>query len=61
MEGIAVKQNLNMKILSAEDLKMYTPLRLGSVSSKLHAVLGIDAYFELASECNAFRYGGRFG
>ena len=51
MEGIAVKQNLNMKILSAEDLKMYTPLRLGSVSSKLHAVLGtIGAYFELVSE-----------
>jgi cleavage and polyadenylation specificity factor subunit 3 len=36
VEGILVTQNFNSKILSAEDLKTYTPLRLGSVSSKLH-------------------------
>ena len=34
--GILVTQNFNSKILSPEDLPTYTPLRLGSVVSKLH-------------------------
>ncbi len=36
VEGILVTQNFNSKILAPEDLKTYTPLRLGSVKSKLH-------------------------
>ncbi len=36
VSGILVTQNFNSKILSAEDLPTYTPLRLGSVTSKLH-------------------------
>ena len=36
VEGILVTQNFNSKILSKEDLPTYTPLRLGSVKSKLH-------------------------
>jgi len=36
ISGILVTQNFNSKILSPEDLPTYTPLRLGSVSSKLH-------------------------
>eukprot|EP00551_Chaetoceros_affinis_P008276 CAMPEP_0203668548 /NCGR_PEP_ID=MMETSP0090-20130426/5154_1 /ASSEMBLY_ACC=CAM_ASM_001088 /TAXON_ID=426623 /ORGANISM="Chaetoceros affinis, Strain CCMP159" /LENGTH=727 /DNA_ID=CAMNT_0050533025 /DNA_START=102 /DNA_END=2281 /DNA_ORIENTATION=+ len=34
--GILVTQNFNSKIVSPRDLPTYTPLRLGSVSSKLH-------------------------
>ncbi len=34
--GILVTQNFNSKIVSPQDLPTYTPLRLGSVSSKLH-------------------------
>jgi cleavage and polyadenylation specificity factor subunit 3 len=34
--GILVTQNFNSKILSPKDLPTYTPLRLGSVMSKLH-------------------------
>lgn len=34
--GILVTQNFNSKILSPKDLPTYTPLRLGSVVSKLH-------------------------
>jgi cleavage and polyadenylation specificity factor subunit 3 len=34
--GILVTQNFNSKILSPKDLQTYTPLRLGSVKSKLH-------------------------
>jgi len=36
VKGILVTQNFNSKIVSPEDLPTYTPLRLGSVSSKLH-------------------------
>ena len=36
IQGILVTQNFNSKILAPEDLKTYTPLRLGSVKSKLH-------------------------
>ena len=34
--GILVTQNFNSKIVSPKDLPTYTPLRLGSVKSKLH-------------------------
>ncbi len=34
--GILVTQNFNSKIVSPQDLPTYTPLRLGSVKSKLH-------------------------
>jgi hypothetical protein len=34
--GILVTQNFNSKIVAPKDLSTYTPLRLGSVSSKLH-------------------------
>ncbi len=36
VEGILVTQNFNSKIVSPKDLPTYTPLRLGSVKSKLH-------------------------
>ncbi len=36
VSGILVTQNFNSKIVSPKDLPTYTPLRLGSVSSKLH-------------------------
>lgn len=36
VSGILVTQNFNSKILSPKDLPTYTPLRLGSVTSKLH-------------------------
>lgn len=36
VDGILVTQNFNSKIVSPKDLPTYTPLRLGSVSSKLH-------------------------
>ena len=36
VDGILVTHNFSSKIVSAEDLSTYTPLRVGSVSSKLH-------------------------
>merc|ERR1712032_138691 len=36
VQGILVTQNFNSKIVSANDLATYTPLRVGSVTSKLH-------------------------
>lgn len=36
VNGIIVTQNFNSKILAPKDLQTYTPLRVGSVTSKLH-------------------------
>lgn len=36
VNGIIVTQNFNSKILAPKDLQTYTPLRVGSVISKLH-------------------------
>ena len=36
VNGIMVTHNFSSKIVSPEDLSTYTPLRIGSVSSKLH-------------------------
>ena len=36
VKGIMVTHNFSSKIVSANDLATYTPLRVGSVSSKLH-------------------------
>lgn len=36
VKGIMVTHNFSSKIVSPEDLSTYTPLRIGSVSSKLH-------------------------
>jgi len=36
VQGILVTQNFQSKIVSPEDLPTYTPLRVGSLSSKLH-------------------------
>lgn len=36
VQGILVTQQNSSKIVSPEDLSTYTPLRVGSVSSKLH-------------------------
>lgn len=36
VEGIMVTNNFSSKIVSPDDLAIYTPLRLGSISSKLH-------------------------
>lgn len=36
VKGIIVTQNFSSKIVSPTDLSTYTPLRLGSISSKLH-------------------------
>jgi hypothetical protein len=36
VQGILVTHNFHSKIVKAEDLAAYTPLRLGSISSKLH-------------------------
>jgi cleavage and polyadenylation specificity factor subunit 3 len=36
VKGIMVTHNFSSKIVSPQDLSTYTPLRLGSVSSKLH-------------------------
>lgn len=36
VKGIIVTHNFSSKIMSPEDLSTYTPLRVGSVSSKLH-------------------------
>jgi cleavage and polyadenylation specificity factor subunit 3 len=36
VEGIMVTNNFSSKIVSPDDLATYTPLRLGSISSKLH-------------------------
>jgi hypothetical protein len=36
VSGILVTQNFNSKIVSPKDLPTYTPLRIGSVTSKLH-------------------------
>lgn len=36
VEGIMVTNNFSSKIVSPDDLAVYTPLRLGSISSKLH-------------------------
>jgi len=36
VQGILVTQNFQSKIVSPEDMRTYTPLRVGSLSSKLH-------------------------
>ena len=36
VRGILVTQNFHSKIVAPEDLSTYTPLRVGSISSKLH-------------------------
>lgn len=36
MRGILVTQNFHSKIVAPADLSTYTPLRVGSISSKLH-------------------------
>lgn len=36
VQGIMVTHNFHSKIVSPEDLATYTPLRVGSISSKLH-------------------------
>jgi cleavage and polyadenylation specificity factor subunit 3 len=36
VQGVLVTHNFTSKIVKAEDLSTYTPLRLGSISSKLH-------------------------
>lgn len=36
VQGIMVTSNFQSKIVAPEDLEKYTPLRLGSISSKLH-------------------------
>jgi cleavage and polyadenylation specificity factor subunit 3 len=36
VRGILVTHNFHSKIVSPEDLSTYTPLRVGSISSKLH-------------------------
>ena len=36
VQGILVTHNFHSKIVSPEDLATYTPLRVGSISSKLH-------------------------
>lgn len=36
VQGVLVTHNFTSKIVKAEDLATYTPLRLGSISSKLH-------------------------
>jgi cleavage and polyadenylation specificity factor subunit 3 len=36
VQGILVTHNFQSKIVAPEDLSTYTPLRLGSVLSKLH-------------------------
>jgi cleavage and polyadenylation specificity factor subunit 3 len=36
VKGIMVTHNFSSKVMSPEDLSTYTPLRVGSVSSKLH-------------------------
>jgi cleavage and polyadenylation specificity factor subunit 3 len=36
VQGILVTHNFHSKIVSPEDLSTYTPLRVGSISSKLH-------------------------
>lgn len=36
VKGILVTHNFHSKIVSPEDLSTYTPLRVGSVKSKLH-------------------------
>ena len=36
VQGIMVTHNFHAKIVSPEDLATYTPLRVGSISSKLH-------------------------
>jgi cleavage and polyadenylation specificity factor subunit 3 len=36
LRGILVTHNFHSKIVSPEDLSTYTPLRVGSISSKLH-------------------------
>ena len=36
VHGIMVTHNFHSKIVSPEDLATYTPLRVGSISSKLH-------------------------
>lgn len=48
VEGIMVTNNLSSKIVAPEDLAIYTPLRLGSISSKLHVPFcGTASTFEL--------------
>ena len=36
VQGVLVTHNFTSKIVKAEDLAMYTPLQVGSISSKLH-------------------------
>jgi len=36
VQGILVTHNFHSKVVKAEDLATYTPLRVGSISSKLH-------------------------
>ena len=36
VQGILVTNNFQSKIVSADDLAAYTPLRVGSINSKLH-------------------------
>jgi hypothetical protein len=36
VEGVLVTHNFKSKIVSPQDLSTYTPLRVGSISSKLH-------------------------
>lgn len=36
VEGVLVTHNFKSKIVSPEDLSTYTPLRVGSIASKLH-------------------------
>lgn len=36
VEGVLVTHNFKSKIVSPQDLSTYTPLRVGSIASKLH-------------------------
>jgi cleavage and polyadenylation specificity factor subunit 3 len=48
MRGIMVTNNFRSKIVAPEDLATYTPLRVGSITSKLHVPFaGSDQTLEL--------------
>ena len=48
VRGIMVTNNFQTKIVSPDDLATYTPLRVGSISSKLHVPFaGTDKTLEL--------------